>query len=436
VFDRLDRPRYNSQVTPRSWRSAVVVAALMFVFAVAGSAQRRDAFVQSRNHPAIAYATAPVDDAVSRLNKRLANGSAKLTFNDENGYLRSVLEALDIPIESQSLVFSQTSFQTELIGVRNPRAIYFNDTTAVGWVRGADLLEVAAQDPREGVIFYELNQKQIKAPVLKRDDDCLACHLSWDTLGVPGLMVQSVHPLADLKSYVIGFTTNHASNFTDRWGGWYVTGTHGKLHHIGNVPVMPQDKGKLTLADPREIESVKGLFDLKGYATPYSDVTALMVYDHQTFMTNQITHVSWEARLADAAPSTDAAERVRDAANDLVDYMLFIDEVPLPHPMAGASGFAAKFSAQGPRDRQGRSLHELDLQRHLLRYPCSYMIYSPGFEGMPATAKRAVYARMSQILSGKETKNRYTARLSRADREAVLQILRDTKKDLPAGFGA
>jgi hypothetical protein len=153
VFDRLDRPRYNSKVTPRSWRSAVVVAALMFVFAVAGSAQRRDAFVQSRNHPAIAYATAPVDDAVSRLNKRLANGSAKLTFNDENGYLRSVLEALDIPIESQSLVFSQTSFQTELIGVRNPRAIYFNDTTAVGWVRGADLLEVAAQDPREGVIF-------------------------------------------------------------------------------------------------------------------------------------------------------------------------------------------------------------------------------------------------------------------------------------------
>jgi hypothetical protein len=146
--------------------------------------------------------------------------------------------------------------------------------------------------------------------------------------------------------------------------------------------------------------------------------------------------VSWEARLAEAAPTADAAARVREAASDLADYMLFIDEPPLAQPMTGASGFAAKFSALGPRDSQGRSLHQLDLQRRLLRYPCSYMIYSPGFEAMPRTAKDAVYGRLSEILTGKETRNRYTARLTRADREAILQILRETKQDLPPSFAA
>jgi hypothetical protein len=255
--------------------------------------------------------------------------------------------------------------------------------------------------------------------------------LSWDTLGVPGMTVQSVNPLPDENSYVIGFTTNHNSPFVQRWGGWYVTGSHGRLMHMGNVPVMPQDKGRLKLPDPREIASVEGLFDPKGYATPYSDVVALMVLDHQTYMMSLITRVGWEARLAEAAPSSDASARVREAAQDLVDYMLFIDEPPLSRPVSGASGFAAKFSAQGPRDRKGRSLHDLDLQHHLLRYPCSYSIYSEAFDALVPTAKEAVYSRLWQVLSGAESGRRY-ARLSRDDRVAILEILRDTKKDLPA----
>jgi hypothetical protein len=194
---------------------------------------------------------------------------------------------------------------------------------------------------------------------------------------------------------------------------------------------MPQDKGKLKLPDPREIASVNGLFDLKGFATPYSDVVALMVLDHQTYMTDLITRLGWEARLAEASPSADASARVREAAQDLVDYMLFVDEPSLSHAVSGASGFAAKFSAQGPRDGKGRSLHDLDLQRRLLRYPCSYMIYSDGFNALLPAAKEAVYARLWHVLSGAESSKRYT-RLTREDRTAVLEILRDTKKDLPA----
>jgi hypothetical protein len=312
--------------------------------------------------------------------------------------------------------------------------VYFADTVAVGWVRGGRVLEVAAQDPTQGVIFYALEQTSSSAPRFVRNNDCLACHLSWETLGVPGLTVQSVYPLPDELSYVNGFTTVHGSPLEQRWGGWFVTGDHGGAKHMGNVPVMPADKGKSKLASPtRTLASVEGLFDLKGYPTAYSDVVAQLVLAHQTNMTNLMTRTGWEARLLAAKPSADASARVTEAARDLVDYLLFIDEAPLVGPVKGGSGFAERFAMEGPRDKQGRSLRELDLRRRLFRYPCSYMIYTPGFDGMPALARDAVYARMWEILSGREKQPRYRG-LSLADRQAIVQILRETKPDLPAYF--
>ena len=159
--------------------------------------QRRDVYIASRNHPAIDYTAGATTDAVRALNDRLRSGAATLAFDPVNGYLRSVLEALSIPVESQMLVFSQTSLQGPLINIHNPRAIYFNDTVSVGWVRGGSLLEIAAQDPRQGVVFYALDQDPKKVPEFTRDERCLACHLSWETLGVPGLTVHSVYPLPD-----------------------------------------------------------------------------------------------------------------------------------------------------------------------------------------------------------------------------------------------
>jgi hypothetical protein len=416
-----------------SFRFTVVVLSAVLAGAVV-TAQRRDVFVAPRDHAAIQYSKGPTTDAVDALNKKLAGGTASLKFDKESGYLRSVLEALAVPVESQVLVFSQTSFQAPRINVLNPRAVYFNDTVAVGWVRGGDVLEIATQDPRQGVIFYALDQKPVEKPVLKRNNQCLACHLSWETLGVPGLTVQSVHPLPDMNSYINGYTTVHASPLEERWGGWYVTGNHGGARHMGNIPVMPADKGKLKLANPRQpLASVTGLFDLKGYPTPYSDVVALMVLEHQGQMTNMITRIGWEARLAAAAPSNDASLRVTEAARDLVDYMLFVYEAPFAGPMQGSSGFAKVFSAGGPRDGKGRSLRDLDLQRRLLRYPCSYMIYSDAFGALPPAAKEAVYSRMWEILSGRDKHPRYAV-LTPADRQAIVDILRETKKDLPAYF--
>jgi hypothetical protein len=283
------------------------------------------------------------------------------------------------------------------------------------------------------VIFYELPQSPTVPPRFRRNNECLACHLSWETLGVPGLMVQSVYPLKDEYSYVNGFTTIHGSPLEQRWGGWWVTGDAGNAKHIGNVSVMYNDKGTRLPTPMRPLPSLDGLFDLKGYLAPYSDVVALLVMAHQTNMTNLITRTGWEARVAAAAPGKDGMTRVAEAARDLVDYMLFVDEAPLAGPVKGGSGFAEAFAASGPRDAQGRSLRELDLRRRLFKYPCSYMIYTPAFDNLPGPAKNAVYARLCEILSGRDTEARYRT-LTGQDRQAILSILRATKRDLPDYF--
>jgi len=412
----------------------VVLGALLVAASAAVAAQRRDVFVTSRDDAAIRYSTAETSDPVTALNRRLEDGSGSLAFDESTGYLRAVLKALNVPVESQMLVFSQTSFQAPLINMHNPRAVYFTDTAAVGWVRGGEVLEVAAQDPKQGVLFYSIEQKPSQAPRLKRNEQCLACHLSWETLGVPGLVVQSVYPLPDELSYANGFTTVHGSPLEQRWGGWFVTGDAGGAKHMGNVPVMPADKGKSKIANPiKALTSVEGQFDLKGYLTPYSDVVPQLVIAHQANMTNLITRTGWEARLADSRPSADASARVTEAARDLVDYLLFVDEAPLVGPVKGGAGYETVFAAAGPRDVKGRSLRDLDLRRRLLRYPCSYMIYTPAFDGLPARAKDAVYARLWEVLSGREKAPRYRT-LTLADRQAIVEILRDTKPGLPTFF--
>ena len=138
-------------------------------------------------------------------------------------------------------------------------------------------------------------------------------------------------------------------------------------------------------------------------------------------MMNLITRAGWESRVA-LAEGHALNARARTAVNELVDYMLFVDEAPLQGNIAGTSGFAEEFSARGPRDAKGRSLRDLSLKGRLMRYPCSYMIYSDAFDALPAPVKTAVYVRMSRVLA---TRNE-------ADRRAIIEILRDTKPDFPA----
>jgi len=189
---------------------------------------------------------------------------------------------------------------------------------------------------------------------------------------------------------------------------------------------------------------VTGLFDADGYQSTSSDIVALLVLSHQIHMVNLITRVGWEARAADptlhapfvAAPGEERliAEMMSGIATEFVDYLLFVDEAPLADRVQGSSPFAERFAATGPRDAKGRSLHDLDLQRRLLKYPCSYEIYSAAFDALPPTAKDPIYRRMWQVLSGEERGDRYRAALPLADRQAIVDILKDTKGDLPAYF--
>lgn len=405
------------------WTLVVGLMASMLV-----AAQRGGTFTGSREHQGIRYSTATLQDPIARLSQQIDQGTVRLTFDPDHGYLRSVLDALRVPIASQVLVFGQTSKQGELISAKNPRALFFNDAAAVGWVRGADQLELAAVDPVAGAVFYTIDQRAGDRPVIKREqDECLLCHQTWDTLGVPGWVTMSVFSVPEDKySYASGAFSDHRSPFNERWGGWFVTGRLGNMRHLGNETQLARPANRVAPV-ARSLDSLDGMFDMRGFPSAHSDVVALMLLEHQSTMINLITRTGWEARVAPGGT------KVTDAAVELVDYLLFVDESPLPVPITGSSDFTRVFAEQGPKDKMGRSFRQLDLKTRLLRYPCSYMIHSEAFARMPAAAKTAVYERLWHVLTGREAGEPYN-RLSREDRSAIVEILRDTQPDLPAYF--
>jgi len=406
----------------------VTLAALLWLTAVA-SAQLTDSIIEP-GHPAIGY-PGEANDAVARLNRKLQSGEVRLEFEEGTGYLKGLLAALDIPIESQVAVFSGTSLQARIINARNPRTIFFNDSTAVGWMAGG-LIEVASLDPKQGANFYLLPQ-QTTPPLrqLARDTRCLACHYSTATLGVPGFLVRSIPSLPNgmIMPWLGNYTTDHRSPLAERWGGWYVTGRGGR--HLGNAPITDRSLQDVRIDDANlNVTSLTGRFDAQRYLSPHSDIVALLVFDHQMRMMNLLTRLGWEARILEDEGGNGAA--LNDVVSETVDYMLFVDEAVL-EGARGTSGFAERFGALGPRDRKGRSLRDLDLQHRLFRYPCSYMIYSEAFDALPQTARNAVYSRLLEVLSGEDTSAKYT-HLSPSDRLAILEILRETKKGLPGAF--
>jgi hypothetical protein len=286
-------------------------------------------------------------------------------------------------------------------------------------------------------MFYTLDQREVGEPKFVRRDECLQCHASPKTSGVPGLLLRSVFPAPDGTPQVhLGvFDTDHSSPFKERWGGWYVTGTHGSQRHMGNVCLKnPEEhRGRLDLESGANITSLAARFDISPYATRHSDLVALMILAHQTHLHNLISRVNWETRLAlhDRQSSADAASgRIRNAIEILLRCMLLIDESPLESPVRGTSTFAAEFAALGPKDRRGRSLRDLDLNRRMFRYPCSYLIYSDAFDALPKPAREFFYRRLWEVLTGQDT-NKVFEGLSKSDRESILTILRETKAGLP-----
>ena len=408
----------------------LVFACIAWSAAVVSSAQFDDSPFEI-DHPAIAYSTRQSATVVDALNARIQSGQITLPYDETTGYLRTLLDALDISVDSQIVVFSKTSLQSQLIQPRNPRAIYFNDSVAVAWVRGG-FVEIAAHDPAQGAVFYRVLRGIGGPPALFRDNRCLACHNSFATVGVPGFLAKSVPAAVDGSGlpWLGNYLTDHRSPITERWAGWFVTGSAGSSRHLGNAPVASRNVKEIIVDDANlKTADLRSRFDTDNYLSPHSDVVALLVFDHQLRMMNLLTRIGWEARLMAHEGRGDAAiaTALRDLAIETVDYMLFVEEAPLSG-VSGTSGFAESFSRRGPRDSKGRSLRDFDLKQRLFTNPCSYMIYSDVFEHLPAAAKRAIYARLWEVLSGNERATKY-ARLSAADRDRIIEILRETKRD-------
>ncbi len=408
----------------------------LFALAIAAANAGLDVDLRiAPEHPAIEYLKTPVDDAVARLAKRIDTGEVKLDYVPGRlGYLPSLLKNLNVNADSQMLVFSKTSFQAPLISPRSPRAIFFNDNVSVGSVKGGEVLEFAALDPKQGVVFYTLNVEKAAKPIFVRRDSCLQCHQVQATLGVPGLEVGSSYPKPDgTPNFQAGYTAvDHRIPLEQRWGGWFVTGKSGSVTNLGNAvapdPANPKD---LDTSDSHNLTSLANKVNLEGYAAQTSDIVALMVLEHQTRMTNLIIRAGWETRVAQFEHKLDeATPRLDTAIDEIVAYMLFAEETPLKEPVEGVSTFTKTFPQRGPRDSTGRSLRDFDLKTRIFRYPLSYMIYSEAFDGMPDWVRERVYQRLYDVLTGKNTSDRY-ARISTADRRAVLEIVRATKSGLP-----
>lgn len=395
----------------------------------------------------IRYSDATPQNPITRLQERLEQGKAKLEFEEHFGYLRSVLKELQVPLSSQTLVFSKTSLQRNRISPRMPRSLYFSDDMYIGFCQRGDVVEISAVDPQLGAVFYTLDQVETNQPkFVRHTDNCLLCHGSSHTEGVPGHMIRSVYPdSSGMPIFSAGTVrVDHTTPITKRWGGWYVSGKHGKQSHVGNLIVRGEVKEPMDNTSGENVTDLSSYFRVENFLTPHSDLVALMVLEHQATAHNLITRANFACREAlyyEAALNRETKQtadhrwdstnsRIKSAGEPLVKYLLFANEAPLTSPITGTADFAAEFVRSGPRDKQNRSLREFDLTNRIFKYPCSYLIYSEAFDALPGEMKNYVYRRMHEVLTGKDQSPGF-GNLSAADRKAILEILRDTKTDLP-----
>lgn len=396
--------------------------------------------------PPINYSGATPDNPASRFRELVRSTPGVLKYEERFGYLRSVLEALQVPVESQVLVFSKTSLQQRRIAPNTPRALYFNDDVYIGMVPNGEVVEISAADPALGTVFYSLTQHaDQRAELIRQVDNCLQCHGSTLTGGIPGHIMRSVY--TDVSGYPIlsagSYITTQNSPFAERWGGWYVTGSGGAPRHMGNLTAEASQFDPT--ADREAVQSpllLEQHVDTSQYLSPKSDIVALLLLAHQTQVHNLLTQANFETQYAlrdqevldkmlsntDGALSESSRRRIDSVVNKLADYLLFLSEPRFQSPVVPSNNFAQVFAAQGPRDAKGRSLRDFDLQTRMFKYPLSYLIYSAQFEGLPAAAKEALYKRLWDLLA--DTNN--TSPYDLATRQAIRQIVLETKPGLPA----
>lgn len=425
---------------------------LLLGLALAQAVMRGQGVPDFEQAPIRYSATAPAD-ALARLRSRIASGELAFRGSEQEA-LRTLLAALEVPVESQVLVFSKTSLQRGRIRPERPRALYFSDSVYVGWVPGG-LMEVTAVDPRLGPIFYtfEVAAGRDQPPVITRDNDCLRCHGGTFVRDVPGVFVRSVfpdrtgEPLLRHGSVVVDDETP----FEQRWGGWYVTGYRGTAPHRGNVLAGEQDDALVFRPADQRPDELSAFLDTATYLRPTSDMAALLILEHQTATQNALTRAGLACRRMIAyqhglqktfrEPETDepAYDSVKSvfagAVQEVLDHLLFRRAASLPDGIEGHPGFRAAFLRGAPRSKAGHALKDLELRGRIFAQRCSYLIYSESFRTLPETLKVRILDRLRAVLVGQEAGDRY-AYLPEEERRRIHDILLETHPDAALRWSA
>ena len=382
------------------------------------------------------YSDTKARDSIAKLAGELASGARKLEGVRGLERLRFVLRELNVPEESQALVFSKTSHQNHLIHPKNPRALYFSPDAYVGYVPGG-AIELIVEDPALGPVFYVLDDDDAGRPVIQRDTNlCMSCHGTTRTEGVPGMLVRSVFPNPDGHPLLAKGTTHvtHETPIPERWGGYYITG-RSSLPHLGNFTYDEQDEDD---DKPRtsDLADLREKIDVTKYLRPTSDIVALMVLEHQCQMHNLMNAAAMQYRrshyLAKAIdpqgdPDQGSAGRVADGmAERIVAWMFFKDEAELGDGVEGNEEFQKAFAARFPRTKGGDSLADFQLYDRLFKNRCSYMVYSKTFRELPARVKSAVMEKMKAALAGEDPGFDW---LRESERKRISAILDETLEE-------
>ncbi|AGA26304.1 hypothetical protein [Singulisphaera acidiphila] len=420
-----DHHEHQRSVVVPWGRSVLLVFALLSTLAFRQST--RGAEPLGVNNPLHGYDTLPTEDRFARLKADLDTGRASLEGDDELALLRNLLRALDIPVSSQMLVTSATSFQKTIISPRRPRALYFNDDTYVGFVPGGQL-EVISIDPARGAMFYIFGRPEAgKVPRIRRTENCLTCHATPEMDEIPQLVIESVVPGitgGGEKAFRRGLS-GHGVPFDQRFGGWLVTDAPDFKQHWGNILIEWTSKG----AKERSMEPGE-LFDLSRYPVPTSNLLPQLLHEHQVGFVNRAVSATYRTRTLlheHAGRSEPVKSELESLARGLVRYLLFADEVPLPPGgVPGAEPFKADFLAKRRVGSNGRSLRDLELSTRLMRYRCSYMIDSPAFAGLPQPLSHLVDLELERALDPSTIAHDYTY-LPAEEKQVIRTLLQELR---------
>ena len=430
-------------------RAQLIGGALVSLLGVGEFTVHASGYDTMYEQPPINYSHSGPGGPVAELQRKLDSGEWQFDRSNEKEFLKALLEYFRIPVESQVLVFSKTSHQNSRIHPSTPRAVYFNDNVYVGWVQGG-VVEIADTNPVQGMMFYTLDHRDVDQKLkFERTATCLDCHAGSRVGNMPGMMVRSVYP-SDTGQPILrqgSFVTSHASPLNERWGGWYVTGTHGDALHMGNVIAEETDQGAaLDMKLGANVTELSAFFDTKPYLTDSSDIVALLVLEHQCEMQNVLSRAANYTRLAIhrqkmlreelGEPPTDelvgsSLTVAKSQVEKILKQLLFSEEIMLPDAgIQGRDVFQSAFQSNARRDPEGRSLKDFQLKHRLFKYRCSYMIYSTAFEDLPSILKRMLYSRLLEVLDGEDTSSEFS-HLGSHEKETIKAILIATKEDLP-----